>query len=94
MHSSVTHTVQPSLLLCEETDVFMNLKIKGIMGHVQRSFLDFFLLGIYPIFSRSSKEWKRENTNITTQSTAFTGMKASIPLLGPENVWKPGNYSF
>lgn len=37
-----SHTVQPSLLLCEETDVFMNLKIKGIMGHVQCSFLEFF----------------------------------------------------
>lgn len=42
----------------------------------------FFWLGFYPISSRRGKEWKREEISVTAQS---------IPLLGPENVWKPGN---
>lgn len=87
---AISYTVQPSHLLCEETDVFMNLKIKGIMGHVQCIFLEFFWLGFYPRSSRRCKESKREETNVTAQSTAFIGVRASIPLLGPENVWKLG----
>lgn len=65
---AISHTVQPSHLLCEEADVFMNLKIKGIMGHVQCSFLEFFWLGFYAISSRRGKESKREETNVTAQA--------------------------
>lgn len=53
---AISHTVQPSPLLCEETDVFMNLKIKAIMGHVQFSVLEFFWLGFYPVSSGRGKE--------------------------------------
>lgn len=41
---AISRTVQPSPLLCEETDVFVNLEVKGIVGHVQCSFLNFFLV--------------------------------------------------
>lgn len=39
----------------------------------------FFQLGFYLISVRKGKEAKREELNAPAQSTAFTGVKGSIP---------------
>lgn len=43
---------------------------------MQRSLLEFFRVGFYPISARRGKEAKRDQTE-TAQSTAFVGTGAS-----------------